>query len=188
MAMKPLFILLPLHMYILTLALYYYIYLIGKTPKISNNIPVQTRSLCIVCNIFCSPLTFHCDTCNKCYYKRDHHCPWIGKCVAADNYREFYFFVMFLDIFLGMRMMNSNYCFNVGFLGGYMLVCVSGLFLWMNFLICVDQTGSEYRKYGGKFRPWLFIKKWKECLLNGYVNNILYVGFPFLQKTAKVVK
>lgn len=180
--------LLPLYLYLLSLATFNYLLLIGRTPKLLSDIPIQIQSLCTVCNIFISSMTFHCDTCNRCYFKRDHHCPWIGKCVAADNYKEFYFFIFFLNLFLGVRILTGEMCMNVDFLGRYIFFCIFSLFVWMNFLLCVDQSGDEYWKYGGKFKPKLFKRKWKNTLLNGKWSGIKYVLCPILQKSAVVVE
>ncbi|KNB45564.1 hypothetical protein JH06_2424 [Blastocystis sp. subtype 4] len=34
--------------------------------------------------------TCHCSICNVCYRDLDHHCPWMGKCIAEKNLVLFY--------------------------------------------------------------------------------------------------
>ena len=55
-----------------------------------------TRRVCRRCNIFPPPHAFHCSTCKSCFRGLDHHCPWMGTCVASNNIR---FFKSFLWIF-----------------------------------------------------------------------------------------
>jgi hypothetical protein len=37
--------------------------------------------------------TEHCEWCNYCVEKIDHHCPWSSKCIAAGNMCWFQFFL-----------------------------------------------------------------------------------------------
>ena len=43
----------------------------------------------------------HCKLCQCCYRRFDHHCPWLGRCVAEDNHR---YFVLFLLVHSGMAL------------------------------------------------------------------------------------
>lgn len=46
--------------------------------------------------------TKHCRNCNKCVATYDHHCPWIGNCVAEKN--RVYFFVFLVVLFIEIIM------------------------------------------------------------------------------------
>lgn len=42
---------------------------------------------CKVCNIYRPPYrAYHCYTCGNCVTGFDHHCAWLGTCIAVRNY------------------------------------------------------------------------------------------------------
>ena len=53
---------------------------------------------CTFCKCYFNPYNGveHCDSCGVCVEKMDHHCIWVGKCVAKNNTRSFY--AMLIDI------------------------------------------------------------------------------------------
>ena len=53
----------------------------------------EANSLCPFCEIIRIPKSRHCNICNKCVLRFDHHCPWIGKCVGKNNLCAFYTFL-----------------------------------------------------------------------------------------------
>jgi len=62
----------------------------------------STLRKCDKCNIIL-PMTIkveHCSFCNICILNRDHHCPWIGKCVGRYNIVQFCVFFTFLYLFI----------------------------------------------------------------------------------------
>ncbi|RMZ78510.1 hypothetical protein DV737_g3817, partial [Chaetothyriales sp. CBS 132003] len=48
----------------------------------------------------------HCRRCGRCVAKQDHHCPWIYSCVANNNLRHFFIYILSLELglFLYLRL------------------------------------------------------------------------------------
>lgn len=51
--------------------------------------------VCAYCEIKRPYHIKHCQHCNKCVRKFDHHCPWIHNCVGQNNHTIFFFFLLF---------------------------------------------------------------------------------------------
>ena len=67
----------------------------AKTPK--SKIP--QKRYCAKCDIIQPYRTKHCNSCEACISKYDHHCFWIGGCVGELNLRKF-FLMLFLQTLL----------------------------------------------------------------------------------------
>ncbi|KAL1191532.1 putative protein S-acyltransferase 1 [Cardamine amara subsp. amara] len=137
--------------------------------------------------IYRPPRAFHCSICNNCVQRFDHHCPWVGQCIALRNYP---FFVCFLScstllciyvlVFSWVSMLEVHGQFYVvladdvilGVLALYCFVSVwfvGGLSVFHFYLICTNQTTCEnFRyQYDKKENPYKkgIVKNFKELFL-----------------------
>ena len=55
--------------------------------------------LCSTCHFFRGINVSHCKKCDNCVENFDHHCPWLGNCIGKNNYRYFFIFLIFCNMF-----------------------------------------------------------------------------------------
>ncbi|XP_049870311.1 probable palmitoyltransferase ZDHHC24 [Pectinophora gossypiella] len=67
----------------------------GKFLRSNND---RDWSLCAVCECYRPPRAWHCEMCNICVLKRDHHCSFFACCVGYFNHRYFMLFTMYVFI------------------------------------------------------------------------------------------
>jgi len=86
--------------------IYYFVYcaaLIHPKVVMNKNKSFNEYEYCYSCKVFFNPKNkvIHCNTCGVCYEKMDHHCLWVGKCVAKNNTFYFYGMIVSICIFYG---------------------------------------------------------------------------------------
>ena len=60
----------------------------------------EASSLCPDCKIIRLPRCRHCNLCQRCVDRFDHHCPWVNNCIGKNNFVYFYSFVFIQTIYL----------------------------------------------------------------------------------------
>ena len=79
---------------------YRYLSIFRKEDRIlywtNNNVNLCRIKFCESCKIFRPLNAAHCNICNNCVAKFDHHCKWLGTCVGRGNYGIFLWLVICL--------------------------------------------------------------------------------------------
>ncbi len=55
-------------------------------------------TFCVHCMIRKPLRSKHCRRCGRCVAKHDHHCPWVDNCVANNNIRHFFLYILSLEV------------------------------------------------------------------------------------------
>lgn len=56
------------------------------------------QNFCVPCMVRMPLRSKHCKRCNRCVAKHDHHCPWVYNCIGVNNHRQFFLYLVFLEI------------------------------------------------------------------------------------------
>lgn len=54
------------------------------------------RCVCVLAVVNRDAHSHHCRRCNNCVREFDHHCKFLGTCVGAGNFREFFWLTLLL--------------------------------------------------------------------------------------------
>ncbi|XP_076273376.1 palmitoyltransferase ZDHHC20-A-like isoform X2 [Rhynchophorus ferrugineus] len=61
--------------------------------------PTGSIRYCINCMHIKPDRAHHCSTCQKCYLKMDHHCPWTNNCIGFLNYKSFILLILYTFLY-----------------------------------------------------------------------------------------
>ena len=70
----------------------------------------DANELCADCKVIRTPRSRHCQVCNVCVERFDHHCPWINNCVGVNNHNNYLFFVTYAWIYALLVMCIAMDC------------------------------------------------------------------------------
>ncbi len=64
-------------------------------------------NLCPECEVIRTPRSRHCNICNKCINRFDHHCPWVNNCIGNDNHGWFFAYIVSTLIYIKLVLIMS---------------------------------------------------------------------------------
>ena len=60
----------------------------------------KVNELCFECGIIAIPRSYHCNICQRCVQRYDHHCPWVNSCIGTRNHAPFLIFITFQLLYI----------------------------------------------------------------------------------------
>ena len=111
----------------------------------------EPYAICPDCIVWRPARSRHCQCCDRCVEKFDHHCPWLSNCVGARNLGFFYLFLICTEMSLaiaavagllalveGRKAVLGVEGVTVKIVGGVIGVSAGLLLLPLSFLCCIQ--------------------------------------------------
>lgn len=103
----------------------------GRNLEVYNK---DNWSLCVVCECLRPPRSWHCNTCDICILKRDHHCTFFTCCVGYYNHRYFMLFTLYMfiamvySLYYNIKFISMIFTFNYFLVVKFVFPLVSFMF------------------------------------------------------------
>lgn len=73
-----------------------------STHTIKHNAPAYRW--CSTCGVWKPDRCHHCSTCQQCFLRMDHHCPWFACCIGFRNHKFFVQALVYITVYCGLTL------------------------------------------------------------------------------------
>ena len=104
-----------------------------------ENFEIDISSICLYCeNVKFDKYYKHCNICDKCVKRYDHHCPWLNNCIGGGNQLIFICFLVSLYINIAIMIFVFRQKKEESIINKMFLVVSISFFVPITFLILIQ--------------------------------------------------